>query len=41
MDSNKEFMLRRGNSYILQPIKAPGLTLAEPHSQKKMLGYIR
>jgi len=35
MGSNKEFMLKRANLYILQPIKAPGLTLGEPHSQKK------
>jgi len=40
MGSKKEFMLKRGNLYILQPIKAPGLTPGEPHSQKKILGCI-
>jgi len=41
MGSNKEFMLKRSNLYILQPIKAPGLSPEEPHSQNKMLGCIR
>jgi len=41
MGSIKEFMLRRGNLYILQPIKAPGLTLGEPTHRNKILGCIR
>jgi hypothetical protein len=38
MGPTKEFLLRRGNLYISQPIKVPGFTLGEPHPLKKNLG---